>query len=55
MTDYQKYSCKLTLASPNCNPHKFLMPYLNGDYCANFSAWLFMFDDLIKFWSTIVK
>ena len=45
----------LTRVSPNCNfPHICLMPNCNGDYCPKSSNWLFMFDYLLKFWSTIV-
>ena len=45
----------LTLASSNCNfPHKCLIPNCNGDYWPKSSTWLFMFDDSIRFWFTIV-
>ena len=46
---------KLTPRSPNCNfPHKCQMSNCTGDYWPESITRLFMFDDLLNLWSTIV-
>ena len=48
-------SIRVTLVFPKRNfNHKCLMPDCYGDYWPKTGTMLFMFDDFIKFWSTIV-